>query len=258
MSPREIGRFLLVSWWLHLKFVATARLFLFAALVIPPIFATLGFYIAGESPDQPRLLVSIGTGLMGMWSSTLLSAGAIVDQQRRHGTLEPLIASPMALPLTVVPAIVASATSGLYSLAATLGWGVLLFKVDVTVSQPVLLAGSVVVMVLSVGGLGMLLAAVLVRYPAAAGFSNLLEYPVWILSGMLVPIAFLPAFAQWLSVLVPPAWAVRAVYASVTGADPAGPLSVCVVATAAEFLVAAIMLGMTERAARSSATAYTS
>jgi len=258
MSPRQIGRFLLVSWWLHLKFVATARLFLFTALIIPPIFATLGFHVAGASTQRPALLVSIGAGLMGMWSSTLLSAGAIVDQQRRHGTLEPLIASPMALPLTVVPAIVASATSGMYSLAATLGWGVLLFDVSVTVSQPFLLVGCIVAMVLSVGGLGMLLAAALVRYPAAAGFSNLLEYPVWILSGMLVPIALLPGFAQWLSAVVPPAWAVRAVYASVTGGNAAGPLLVCVAATAAEFLVAGVLLGMTERAARSSATAYTS
>ena len=76
---------------------------------------------------------------------------------------------------------------------ATLAWGVLLFGMPLDANWPLVLPLSLLVAVIGLGIMGMLLATTFVLYRHANALSNLLEYPVWIATGMLVPLALLPA-----------------------------------------------------------------
>ena len=44
--------------------------------------------------------------------------------------------------------------------------------------------------------LGLLLASTFILYRNANAMSNLLEYPVWLVTGLLVPVSFLPGFVE--------------------------------------------------------------
>lgn len=59
--------------------------------------------------------------------------------------------------------------------------------------------------ILSLGLLGLVLASTFVLYRPNA-FSNLLEYPVWLVTGLLVPLSLLPGWVEWISWVLACTW----------------------------------------------------
>ena len=59
--------------------------------------------------------------------------------------------------------------------------------------------------------LGLLLASTFVLYRNANAFSNLLEYPVWLATGLLVPLTLLPGWVEPISWVLSPTWGMRAI-----------------------------------------------
>ena len=164
------------------------------AAVWPLVYATLAFLMFRATDQAPSLLyAALGAAVMGIWSTTATSAGGAIQQQRWYGVLELLVAAPSRLILVLAPITVAIAGIGVYSIASTLLWGRLLFGVPVHISHPLLFAISIPAAVLSIGLLGLVLASTLVLYRSASSLSQALEYPIWTITGMLIPLSLLPA-----------------------------------------------------------------
>lgn len=166
------------------------------------------------------LYAAVGAGMLSIWSTTLIGSGQALTLLRTAGMLELLVAAPAPFALVLAPVTLATASIGLYSLAATLGFGWLLFDVPVRVAHPWLLAASVPVTVFGLGMLGLVFASVFVRFRYANALTNLFDYPVWLLAGMLVPVDRLPGWARPVSWLLPPTWGVRAIRESMLGGRP--------------------------------------
>jgi ABC-2 type transport system permease protein len=122
----------------------------------------------------------------------------------------------------LLPVTVAMSAIGLYSMVATLLVSRFAFGVDLPFEQPLLLGVALVVTVVSIGALGFLLAVSFVRYRTAWALGNLLEYPVWLVAGFLVPIAILPDWVQPISWVLAPTWGVDAIREAASGGTP-GP-----------------------------------
>ena len=144
--------------------------------------------------------------MMGIWSSTLFGSGGAIQWQRLQGTLELLVAAPAPFLLSLLPITLATASVGLYSIVATLFWGWLLFGMPLTLVHPLAFA-------LAPAGGGRRRSAcwdcarVDVRaLPHANAFSNLLEYPVWLVTGLLVPVSLLPGLWHPISWVLSPTW----------------------------------------------------
>ena len=129
---------------------------------------------------------------MGIWSATSTAAGGALQRERWHGTLELLVAAPAHFSLVLLPMTIAMATIGLYSMAATLclGAGPVRHPRPHRALAALLPVGAGTV--ISIGMLGFLLAVSFVRYRTAWALGNLLEYPVWLICGFLVPLDALP------------------------------------------------------------------
>ena len=54
------------------------------------------------------------------------------------------------------------------------------------------------------------MASVIVRFRAGWAVGNMFEYPVWLVTGLLIPIALLPAWVEPISWLLAPTWGMRA------------------------------------------------
>ena len=67
--------------------------------------------------------------------------------------------------------------------------------------------------------LGLLLASTFVLYRNANAFSNLLEYPVWLATGLLVPLSLLPGWVAPISWILSPTWGMRAIREAAFGGD---------------------------------------
>ena len=81
--------------------------------------------------------------------------------------------------------------------------------------------------VLAFGGLGLLFAVSFVRFRAAWVLGNFFEYPVWLICGLLVPLALLPAWVRPISWVLAPTWGMNAIRQSALGGSPVNDLLIC-------------------------------
>ena len=61
----------------------------------------------------------------------------------------------------------------------------------------------------------------------ANSLSNLLEYPVWLVTGLLVALSLLPGWTRPISWVLAPTWGVRGIRQAAIGGDPLVPIAVC-------------------------------
>jgi ABC-2 type transport system permease protein len=218
-------RLIRVAWFFTLKNLTTSGLFVFTSIIEPVILASLAYYLfkAGQRPGT-LLYASLSAGLMGIWTSTLFGSGGSITFQRWQGVLEPTIAAPPPYILVLFPATLASATIGLYSLSATLLWGRFVFGIPLHFVHPAAFVLAVLLSIFALGALGLVIGSTFVLYRNANALSNMLEYPVWIVTGAIVPLSLLPGWVHPLSWVLAPTWGFRAVRAAALGGNPWPPL----------------------------------
>jgi ABC-2 type transport system permease protein len=197
-------------------------------VITPVVLATIAFYLfQSGSQSEPLLYAALGAGLMGIWSTTLFGSGGAIQWQRWQGTLE---------------------------LVSTLVWGRVLFGIRLELVHPFLFVIAVPSAVIGLGLLGLLLASTFVLYRNANALSNLLGEPVWLITGMLVPISLLPGWVTPISWVLAPTWGVRAIREAALGGDPLPAILMCLGLGLVYTLLAAVCLRHFERLARARAT----
>jgi ABC-2 type transport system permease protein len=248
-------RIFAAGWLMNMKQLTRSALFVFTSLIEPLIMATIAFYTA-KAGGKPEALffMAIGAGVMGIWSSTLFGSGGVISWQRWEGTLELLVASPPPLLVIVVPLTIATATIGIYSLSATLLWGWLLFDIPFHLVHPVLFVIALPAGVISMGLLGLLIAATFVLYREANALSNMLEFPIALVTGLLFTTALLPTWSHPIGWVLAPTWAVNAIRESALGGSPGMAIVLCFVLGAVYVVLASWFLRVLEVKAREKAT----
>jgi ABC-2 type transport system permease protein len=252
--PRSV-RTVAVGTLLYAKHMSRSPLELVFATALPVVQATLAFYLF-QTSSQPHRMVeaSVGAGLMGVWTYVLFGAGGAIQLQRIQGTLESLMLAPRSPVLVVLPLSLANTVVGSYAMFATIGWGVLLFGVRPNFANPVAFLIATPVCVIALGMLGLLLASTFILLRNANALTNALEYPIWLLSGMLVPVTVLPSWTGPLAAILPTTWGARAVQESVTGGPVWPALGICLAEGIACLVLGAIALTYVDYRARATAT----
>jgi hypothetical protein len=241
---------------LLMKRNSTSSWFLLLNVFQPVIFATIAFYMFKSGGKEGTLLyAALGAGMMGIWSATLFGSGGLLQWWRWEGTLELAVGTPPPFYFVLLPASLASSGMGTYALAATLAWGRLAFGIPLHFEQPLLLAAAIPVTVLSLGLMGLLMASSFVLYRHANALMNLLEYPVWIATGLVFPIALLPSWAQPLSWPLAPRWGIDAIrHAALGGGEVWAPLALTAALGVVYSVLAFFFLRLFEYLARARAT----
>jgi ABC-2 type transport system permease protein len=248
-------RLIAITWWFQMKQSTKAGIFVFTAIIEPLIFATLAYYLfkAGNQPGT-LLYAALSAGLMGIWSATLFGAGGAINYQRWQGVLEPLIAAPPPYVLVLFPQTLAASTIGVYSLASTLLWGRLFFGIPLHFVHPVAFLLAVAVTIVALGVLGLVIGSSFILYREANALSNMLEFPIWIVTGAIVPLSLLPGWVHYLSWVLAPTWGYRAIRAATFGGNPWQGVGWCVVLAAVYLAIGQLFLHVFERRAREKAS----
>ena len=244
-------RLLGIGWLYHLKMISRSPFEGYGQVIYPLFFATVAFFVF-RAGDSPRTLVyaSLGAAVMGMWSATSTTAGAAMQRERWHGTLELLVGTPSHFALVLLPITLAMSTIGIYSLGATLLYGRFLFGIDLEVVHPLQFGIAIVGTVLSFGALGFVFAVTFVRFRAAWALGNLFEYPVWLIGGFLVPLVLLPEWVRPISWVLAPTWGMSAIRESALGGTPLPDLLMCFALAAAYIALGFLVMDRMLRAAR--------
>jgi ABC-2 type transport system permease protein len=239
----------------HAKQISRSPFEVTIALVVPIVQATLAVYLFRAGGEQHRLLqAAVGAGLMGVWSSVLFGSGGAIQNQRWQGTLEMIMLAPRRPVLVILPITVATGLTGAYALLATLIWGRLLYGIRFEFAHPVLFLLAAVVCIVALGMFGLLLASTFVLMRNANALTNALEYPIWLVSGMLVPITVLPAWTVPLAAVLPTTWGARALREATTGGPVWPSVGICLGISVVCLIVGAFSLTYVERRARAAAT----
>jgi ABC-2 type transport system permease protein len=210
-------------------------------------------YRAGGNP-KTLLYASLGSAVAGIWSMAAIDSSGAIQRQRFWGTLELLVGAPVPFSYVLLPMAIAISSAGIYCLGTTLVWGRLVYGIPLPLEHPLAFALAVPVTIASVGVLGFALGMLLVRFRTAGQIGNSLEYPVWIASGLLFPIAVLPAWSRPASWALATTWGMRALLESSLGGHPWRDLAMCVGLAAVYATVGILILDRFIDAARRRAT----
>jgi ABC-2 type transport system permease protein len=244
--------------WFNVRMLLASEFFVLITFISPLIFATIAFFLfrsGGGTGGQTLLYVALGTGMMGVWSTTLFGAGGAIAWQRWEGTLELLVAAPSRYDLILAGQTFGAVVLGFYGIGATLAWGVILFGMPIEATFPLVLPLSLAAAVISLGALGMLIATTFVLYRHANALGNLLEYPIWLVTGLLVPLATLPFWVRPISWLLAPTWGMDAIRGATIGSDPPiMAIAMCLGLAAVYYVLARVTLVYVLAKARRDAT----
>jgi ABC-2 type transport system permease protein len=168
-------------------------------LTVP--LSSLVFIAVVLHAERPDLLANalVAPVLIGLWLLSISISASILDEERWQGTLELSMAAPVGLHSVLLGRICAVTCFGVVPIAGSwlLGW--LVFGVDPLPHHPVLFTVTLVLTGCAIAGTSTLLMALFALSRAMLTMQNFLSYPVYVVSGVLVPVQYLPDWLQPLS-----------------------------------------------------------
>ncbi|QLH75273.1 MAG: ABC transporter permease [Methanomassiliicoccales archaeon] len=181
--------------------------------VILPFMITMVALIMfqGQQGGNFVLYAVLGGGMMSMWGNTLYSSGWSINFDRWNGTFEEIIATPSPLVWIIAGRSVWNALVGIVNGLFILVIAVLFFDADLSLKDPLLFFIAFFATLLSLSMLGMLFCSSFVLTRQAGVLTNGLEYPIYVGTGTMFPIAVLPWWTNPLSLSMGPTWGIDAI-----------------------------------------------
>jgi ABC-2 type transport system permease protein len=239
VSLLRVARVFWVGWWMHFKILSRQPFEGVLTAIWPIINATLAYLMYTRGAHAETLLyASLGSAVASIWSSTTIAASG----------------APTHFALILLPAAVATSSVGIYAFVVSVVFGKVVYGIPLPLEHPVAFFVGIPVAITSIGVLGFALAVLLVRYRTAGQLGNSLEYPVWLVCGLLFPLTVLPEWSRPLSWALAPTWGMRALLDASLGGHPWRYMGYCILLASVYAAIGALFLGSVLDAARRRAT----
>lgn len=173
----------------------------------PAVFLTV--FLTEEGPAQParRTATVVAILLSCLWGSTLWAAGGTLRHEVAFGTLARNLTSTTDPRLVVGGKCIGSTGLVLGILLAVSAVTAAITGVSFRASGIPLFVFGLVLVAASAATMGFMLCSVFVLTRYALQITAALMYPVYILSGLLIPTTFMPGPLAWVSRLISLYWA---------------------------------------------------
>jgi ABC-2 type transport system permease protein len=161
-------------------------------------------YRAMHAPDEFVGFVVLGGAMTAFWLNVLWSMGAQLYWERDSGNLELYILSPSSMMAILAGMALGGMATTLVRAAVIILTGLLVFNVPFQPTSWPLLILVFLLTMLALYGLGMMFASVFLLWGREAWhIVNLLQEPVYVLSGMNFPIKIFPAALATAAAVIP-------------------------------------------------------
>jgi ABC-2 type transport system permease protein len=173
-------------------------------LAVLPVAAFALVYRTLEAPPDFVGFVILGGVMAAFWLNVLWSMGAQLHWDRDSGNLELFIMAPGSLTAILAGMALGGMAITLVRALVILGAGCLLFQVSFAPSSWWLLVGVFALTLVALYGLGMVFASVFLLWGReATHVINLLQEPVYLLSGLSFPVRVFGAAIPYAAALLP-------------------------------------------------------
>ena len=191
--PRVVGMMRQPSWILHE-----------ALMPILSVSAFAYVYRALGAPEKYVGFVVLGGAMTAFWLNVLWSMGAHLYWERSSGNLELYVMSPAPMMAVLAGMAIGGMAMTLVRASVILATGILLFDVPFSPSSWSGLIGVFLLTLLALYGLGMMFASVFLLWGREAWhLVNLLQEPVYLLTGMNFPLKVFPTAVATFAALIP-------------------------------------------------------
>ena len=210
-------------------------------LLTSPLFTVIFLAIVrngGRHDLQPDALMA--PVLMTLWWLALFQGGNLVTSDRWQGILEWALATPVGLSSVILGRIAMIMSLGLLGFFEVWAVGEVVFGVGIPFEHPLELALTLLATVFAMSGTAVAFAALFVLTRNAYTFTNSASFPFYVLGGVFVPIAILPAWIRPVSSAIFMSWSADLLRASLKPeriADFWGRLGMVVLLGAVSFAV---------------------
>ena len=191
-SYRALFRWLRPATYLASKVLSPLTIMIF--------FVYIGAY-ASESNDASYYV--IGNSLIFAASSGIFGVTMSIGGERWSGTLPYLFGSPANRGAMFIGRAVIHILDGMLGVFIGLGWGILLFNLDMSHTDPLALFITILITTFSTSGLGLLMGCLSLITRNVMLVNNTVYFSLLIFSGANIPIAELPGWMQAISHILP-------------------------------------------------------
>lgn len=187
--------------------------------IIAPFVLTLVALLLFRNVTGPIVLYAVlGGGMMGMWGNTLYSSAYSIESDRWNGTMESVLASPSPLIWIVAGRTMWNALIGIINAIFIFIIAEVAFQAPISIADPVLFFLALFLTLLSLSALGLVFCSFFVLTRSGRVLTNGLEFPIYVGTGTMFPIALLPFWTHPLSLSLGPTWGIDAMrYAAIEG-----------------------------------------
>lgn len=212
-----IRRFLILILY-QIKIAFQRRMFKYISLIQPIISTFLLYFISKSNNNFDSRLIIFGPVYMSIWSSLCFSAIGDINRERSMGTLIFISSTPTSLITVMFTKFISSIIYGIFSLLLSSFMSIFVLSIPVPMVNILSIGLSFVVLLFSFLSLAIIVASLITRSRQSLLIINILEYPIFIVTGMLFPITILPRAIRLISFLIPSTYAINAMNKSVDGA----------------------------------------
>lgn len=232
----------------YINFVTDPQ-WIIPSIIAPFIFTAVMLMMYPEKSSSIVLQAVLGGGVLGMWGNTLFSSSFSLSYDRMTGTLENILMTPSGLFEVLLGRSIWNSFIGLLNMLLVFVFAELVFMTPVTFADPLAFVVILVLTIFSLASIGMIFAVAFVFSRRSYILTSMLEYPIYVLSGALVPITVLPQWCAPISMVLAPSWGIEALrasaldgYSTVFGFGMIGNAAVCLLITAVNIAIAWVLL----------------
>jgi ABC-2 type transport system permease protein len=227
---------------------------LILGIVQPVVFLVIAAEAAPVRSAQRGSELVVGVALTALWGSTIWTAGAVLRGDLQQGTLArwSIAVCPPAVVFLgkCVGAVARSTVAVAFSTALTAA----ALRLPMQAHRPLVMLLGAVLALSSAIALGMLLSCLFLVTRHANAWSAALMYPVFIVSGMIIPLDLVPPALRGVSAAISLRWAAEFLGEAARGRMSWPALAALVGLTGVYFLVALAAFRTLLRRARQQGT----
>ena len=192
---------------IHLRELVTDPFVLFMIIVQPIIYSLLiGLMLGQDSHDTNGISIMISGGMMSLWVATLNQGITVIIKERRRGTLDLILGTPLSPLLTISAKICASLLLSIISFIMSSIIAMLITGQVIIINN---FPGFILSLLMGILGstiMGLWFAGLAVLTPGMQLYLNAFEIPGYILGCFVISIESLPLLIKPVSFLFLPYW----------------------------------------------------
>lgn len=202
----------------HIKQTFARPTMKFCIFAQPILYTIIIYYMFKASGKENfAAYIVLGSGMMSLWSSVCFSSASDILREKQMGTIEMIFASPSEFKDIIFGKVLGNTFLGFISLVISFLFVKIFYKENIYINNLYMFILSLLLTIISFLSISMILAITFTLSRKTSIFMNCMEFPIFILSGMVVPNTMLPRFLIPFSYLLSPSWCIKILQNSIYG-----------------------------------------